>query len=368
MIRTLKRDELYHVDASLGSVRLRGSLGTKSKTDAALLRNRLEYAVCGGANSPEWVALKTVLPAGTYRRFTKHVGLKVQAARSLGELVSIFRTTTQSRVGMKKLAASTEVRYRRVVETFLDWAGDSPLEDCTRPLIEEYQEARLAEILLKKNARDGSSLDLEVAILHMMFAEAVERGWVSKNPVVPGRTPGSDPSRGADPFTPEEMQALEENADPHRLDYLLLRWTGLRGSDITSLTWGEVDFKRQVIAKRSQKTGVLATIPLQTGLWRALVAEKAIAKRLTVSDAGSRQVLYTRIIAMGKRAGVERCIPHSFRDSLAVELLTHGAGIYDVARILGDDVKTIQRHYAPFTPELVDRVRKIMNSKSPPKD
>lgn len=369
MIRTLKRDELYHVDASLGSVRLRGSLGTKSKTDAALLRNRLEYAVCGGASSTEWVALKTVLPAGTYRRFTKHVGLKVQVTRTLGELLSIFRTTNQSRTEMKKLASSTEIRYRRVAELFVGWVGaDTLLEDCNKPLIESYKEQRLKDILLRKNSRDGSSLDLEVAILHMMFAEAVERGWISKNPVVPGRTPGSEPSRGADPFTPEEMQALSENADPHRLDYLLLRWTGLRGSDITSLTWGEVDFKRQVIAKRSQKTGVLATIPLQTELWRALVAEKAIAKRLTVSDAGSRQVLYTRIVAMGKRAGVERCIPHSFRDSLAVELLTHGAGIYDVARILGDDVKTIQRHYAPFTPELVDRVRKIMNSKSPPKD
>lgn len=362
MFRTNKRDELYHIDASLGSVRLRGSLGTANKDVAYKLRGRLEYAVSGGPNSPEWSALKGVLPAGTFKRFTRHVGLKVQAEHTVGNLLSIFRTSNDSKVSMRKLAVSTELRYRRVAELFVEWAGeDTLLEDCNKPLVEIYKEQRLKDILLRKNSRDGSSLDLEVAILHMMFAVAVERGWLTKNPVTPGRTPGSSPSRGADPFSPEEMQALDENADPHRLDYLLLRWTGLRGSDITSLTWGEVDFRRQVIAKRSQKTGVLATIPLQAELWRTLVAEKAIAKRLTVSDAGSRQVLYTRIVAMGKRAGIERCIPHAFRDSLAVELLTHGAGIYDVARILGDDVKTVHRHYAPFTPELVDRVRKIMN-------
>lgn len=364
MFRTNKRDELYHIDASLGSVRLRGSLGTASKDVAYKLRGRLEYAVSGGPNSPEWSALKGVLPSGTYKRFSKHAGLKVQASHTVGDLLSIFRTGNDSRVQMNKLAGSTELRYRRVAELFVEWVGeDTLLEDCNKPLIESYKEDRLKSILQSKNSREGSSLDLEVAILHMMFAEAVERGWIPKNPVKADRTPGSEPTQGAQPFSPAEMKALEENCEPHSLDFHLLRWTGLRGSDIVTLTWGDVDFRRQQITKRSQKTGVLATIPLQTDLWRILVAEKAVSKRLTISDAGSRRVLYERVISMGERASIARCTPHCFRDSLAVELLTHGATLFDVARILGDKTSTVEKYYAPQTQELIDKVRKIMNNK-----
>jgi hypothetical protein len=45
-----------------------------------------------------------------------------------------------------------------------------------------------------------------------------------------------------------------------------------------------------------------------------------------------------------------------------VNLLYAGAGIYDVARILGDTIETIEKHHAPFMPALRERVRRIMES------
>jgi hypothetical protein len=45
-----------------------------------------------------------------------------------------------------------------------------------------------------------------------------------------------------------------------------------------------------------------------------------------------------------------------------VDLLCAGAGIYDVARTLGDTVETTDRHYSPFVPALRDRVRRIMET------
>lgn len=363
MFRTTKRDELYHIDASLGSVRLRGSLGTANKDVAYKLRGRLEYAVSGGPNSPEWSALKGVLPSGTYKRFSKHAGLKVQASHTVGDLLSIFRTGNDSRVQMKKLAGSTELRYRRVAELFVEWTGeDTLLEDCNKPLIESYKEQRLKDILVRKNSREGSSLDLEVAILHMMFAEAVERGWILKNPVKAGRTPGSEPTKGAEPFTPKEMALLEKNAAPHLLDLTLLRWTGLRGSDAVDLKWSEVDFKHFQIVRKSIKTDKESIIPLQIDLHRMLVEERAKTKSIFVLDAGTRPVLYDRIVAIGKRSGLTRSVtPHCFRDTLAVEMLSRGAQIYDVAATLGDSVKTVEKHYAPHTQQLINRVRYIFN-------
>jgi hypothetical protein len=45
-----------------------------------------------------------------------------------------------------------------------------------------------------------------------------------------------------------------------------------------------------------------------------------------------------------------------------VDLLSRGASPYDVAKLLGDTVETIEKHYAPFVRELRERARRIMES------
>jgi len=68
------------------------------------------------------------------------------------------------------------------------------------------------------------------------------------------------------------------------------------------------------------------------------------------------------VLALGRRAGVLDAHPHRFRDTFAVDLLTRGASPYDVAKLLGDTVETIEKHYAPFVRELRERARRIMES------
>jgi integrase len=68
------------------------------------------------------------------------------------------------------------------------------------------------------------------------------------------------------------------------------------------------------------------------------------------------------MLALGRRAGVTNAHPHRFRDTLAADMLVKGASPYDVAKMLGDTIETVERHYAPFTKELRDRVRRIMDT------
>ena len=63
------------------------------------------------------------------------------------------------------------------------------------------------------------------------------------------------------------------------------------------------------------------------------------------------------MMQLGRRAGVANSHPHRFRDSLAVEMLCRSASPYDVAKVLGDTIETVEKHYAPFVPELRERVR-----------
>jgi integrase len=54
--------------------------------------------------------------------------------------------------------------------------------------------------------------------------------------------------------------------------------------------------------------------------------------------------------------------PHRFRDTFAVDMLLKGASPYDVAKLLGDTIATVETHYAPFVRELRERARKFMES------
>jgi len=47
----------------------------------------------------------------------------------------------------------------------------------------------------------------------------------------------------------------------------------------------------------------------------------------------------------GWRAGVPDAHPHRYRDSFAVDMLARGASPYRVAKLLGDTVATIEKHY-----------------------
>jgi site-specific recombinase XerD len=76
----------------------------------------------------------------------------------------------------------------------------------------------------------------------------------------------------------------------------------------------------------------------------------------------TRPRLYRRMVALGRRAEVLDAHPHRFRDSFAVDLLARGASPYDVAKLLGDTVDTIEKHYVPFVRELREQARRIMET------
>lgn len=72
--------------------------------------------------------------------------------------------------------------------------------------------------------------------------------------------------------------------------------------------------------------------------------------------------LYKRLLAFGKRAGIHDAHLRCHRDTSAVDMLVSGGTPYDVAKLLGDTVATIEKHYVPFVRELRDRARRIIEN------
>lgn len=373
---TKRKDTGYQViDGYAGSRRVRASLQTKNRAAAVRLRDKIELALAEGKRSGLWQELESSLPRTAFEKFAGLVGYKdksSQSALTWTDLTRSFVTHGKQLIARHRLRESTLRRYEYTLRAFGDFLAQEDiahLERIGRPVVEQFKAWRFDQITAKKHSRGGGSLDLDVAVLHRVFAHAVERELVARNPVKLEGKPGARPERGAQPFTAKELAKLREHADEDRLIFLLLRHTGLRGGDAVALTWAEVDLKGKRIDRVTEKRLKRVIVPLHPELQFALEAEleerkpqpnEVVLLNPATGQPLTRPRLYTRMRALGKRAKVLNAHPHRFRDTMAVDMLLRGCSAYDVAKVLGDTVATVEAHYAPYVPELQERVRRFI--------
>lgn len=374
MISIRKRGKTYHADLIKGKDHpARGSLGTRNEDAARRLVNRLEVALSEGPDSLHWPALNKLLPSGTFIRFASLVGA-TDKQTMWKDVLETFRTHMTQRLKLGKLSRTTVDRYNHALnefDLFVALQGVKILRDIRKPFVESFKVWRAERIMSRKHARGAGGLSLDVAILHRVFSFAIENEMVEKNPVRFEGRPGENPEGGSEPFSPEELSLLRQHAEADLLAFLLLRWTGLRGSDAVKLTWGEVHLERREIERLTQKRRKKVILPIHSELLFTLELERdkrhpkptdLVLLNPATGIAMTRPRLYRRIQSLGRRANVLTARPHRFRDTLAVDLLTRGASPYDVAKMLGDTIETVEKHYTPFVKELRERVRGILEN------
>jgi len=253
---------------------------------------------------------------------------------------------------------------------FLKSRAIANLEEITRAVVEDFKAWQLSRVTKKKFSRGGRGVVLDAAILHRIFGYAVECEMLPKNPVRLEGRPGDSAEHGAQPFKAADLTKLREAAGQDMLAFLLLRWTGLRGSDVVGLRWGEIDWQTREINRLTQKRRKRVLLPIHQELF-ALEIEQGrrnpqpddhVLLNPETNRPLTRPALYSRMLALGRRAEVLDAHPHRYRDSFVVDLLSRGASPYDVAKLLGDTVETIEKHYAPFVRELRERARRIMET------
>jgi len=377
MLTIHKRGRVFWSDGIVQGVRVRRPLGTRNSDVAHRIVGKLERALAEGTDSSLWLELKQFLPEATFRVFASVAGYKepvVKAEPTWHDLSAAFENELHRRIALDKLRESTAVRYRhtaREFKAFLDERKITLLKEITKPLVESFKVWRASRIRTRNFSRGATSLALDAAILHRIFAVGVEYEILEKNPVRMEGRPGDVPERGAQPFSAAQLEKLKQAAGLELFIFLLLRWTGMRGSDIVGLTWADVHFERREIERVTQKRRKPVIIPIHSELLFALEVEfdrrapRPGDQVLPPNREGGRLTrprLYQRCKSMGRRAGIEDAHPHRFRDTFAVDMLARGATPYDVAKLLGDEIATIEKHYAPFVRELRERVRHLMET------
>jgi integrase len=374
MLTVRKIGKSFYADLLKGSTRIRGAFGTPNKDAAYRLARKLDNALADGPDSELWLELRKLLPQATFARFAEYVGWREKQLPTWIDLRRSFEAHLEQRIAIGKFRESTAERYKhtlREFEAFLAEQKITLLQDITKPIVEAFKVWRKARIKGRKFARGGTSITLDAAVLHRAFAFALENEMILRNPVRMEGRPGENPEGGAEPFTADELSRLRDKAGDDLLTFLLLRHTGLRGGDAVALTWAEVHFDRKEIERVTQKRKKKVIIPIQTELLFALETEcdkrnPEPTDRVLINPATgepmTRPRLYERVLALGRRAGVADAHPHRFRDTLAVDMLSKGATPYFVAKMLGDIIETVEKHYAPFVPELRERLRRILES------
>ncbi len=279
MLTVRRRGKVFHVDLMVAGKRhlVRGSLGTRNEDAARRIAHKLETALAEGPKSSVWPELGHLMPPDTFARFATFAGVKEEQLPAWVQLRESFEVFMDQRTAIDKLRRSTVERYGHTVrefDRFLEEQNVRLLQDVSIPLVERFKVWRIDRSSKRKNSRAATGVVLDVAILHRIFSFAVKREMVAKNPVQLEGRPGDNPEGGAEPYSADELGRMREHAGEDLLAFLLLRWTGLRGSDAVTLTWREVNLVGKEIVRVTQKRRKKVVVPIGTELQFALETEQ----------------------------------------------------------------------------------------------
>jgi integrase len=171
--------------------------------------------------------------------------------------------------------ASTQDREKGRFDTLRAFFGAYSLAAVTPELVARFRDARLEEGLASNTVR------LDLALLGHLYVTAI-REWgvgLTYNPVQLIRKPSPGAARDRRLTTDEESrlrQAVAEHSNP------MLRWivtiaieTGMRLSEIVTLTRDQVDVRRRVVRLSETKNGSPRTVPLTVAAAEAMRAALA---------------------------------------------------------------------------------------------
>jgi integrase len=216
------------------------------------------------------------------------------------------------------------------------------------------------------------------AKLRCFLKEAERRGWV-KDSLSLKVKPWKAAHEQKEPFTDKEVEAiLAESAklnggtigfatcaETFTLLLRLMLETGMRVSDAVrydprQCEKGQIGWVYSFNPRKSRKneiakqTAVYLNDDLKTAIekvrWfsaRLPFAYRPTAKEDETDYLG--QAVYERMQEIGKRAGVDDCRPHRWRDTFAVNCLQKGMALEDVSKLLGhSSVAITERYYAKW--------------------
>jgi integrase len=203
----------------------------------------------------------------------------------------------------------------------------------------------------------------KIGRLRAFFNFCAERGWVRKNPAAGMKLP-KEKFRPKIPYSKAELEKVEWGIDMYpkqgrygdgqkdrlRAFLLVLKYTGLRVKDVCLLRPSHIENGKIMLYQ--SKTGLPVWIPVPKVVNEAVGKMGETGEYLFWSGEGNiRSCIgdWQRSLKILSRISGVHIFCHRYRTNLAIELLSNGVSLDKVAMILGNSVKIVEKHYAPFT-------------------
>lgn len=220
--------------------------------------------------------------------------------------------------------------------------GNITFAQITQKWVEGF--LRHLSMSLSRRGKNGQPLSPNSAKLYFtklkaILNKAVAQGIISKSPAsAVGNLKGVESTRQY--LTIDELSRLAETPCRNsilRRAFLFSCFTGLRYSDVSALTWGEVhrqgDFTRIIFAQR--KTGGLEYLDISPQAVM-LMGDRAEPQALVFAGLPILTSANYTLSAWCRLAGIDKHITfHCARHTFAVMMLDLGVDIYTVSKLLG---------------------------------
>jgi site-specific recombinase XerD len=264
------------------------------------------------------------------------------------------------------LRTTTIAAYKATLRQFREYVGvrgdDRPPDQITARDVLEY-----LEYLRVARGNNASALNRQVTILKNFYRAIVAMGHLEpdRNPLAHFPKIKSTPRKLPVVLSKDEVgRLLNEPRDDtvvglrDRALLTLLYGTGIRASECSTVTEGEVDLENRTIHVTG-KGGHQRTIPLNDRVVAALRIYRRVRGVLPPdtpffrSRGGkgmSRNAVYERVRTHARRAKIhKRVSPHKLRHTFATHLVDAGVGIVTIRDLLGHRQITSTQIYLHVT-------------------
>ncbi len=242
----------------------------------------------------------------------------------------------------KRVSAATVRKFEILLDKLQAFTHNAPLPAIDTPVVERF-----------RNTWTWSALTTAKYIerLRRFWKFAMKQKWATENPALDLEMPKII-ARQVAPLEPEEVAKIEAEAAKNPRYYamvLLLRHSGLRIADAVLLQRRRLRDGKLFLY--TAKTGAPVWLPLPEHVINAL--ENCPSKSqefFFYTGEGMRATAVTNwrddLARLFKRAGISHAHPHRYRHTLAASLLEQGVPLSEVAMILGNSAKIVEKHYA----------------------
>lgn len=253
-------------------------------------------------------------------------------------------------------------RQEDAIRHLKEFFGDLPLSEINIPRSRAYAAARRKGTIGGGKRHSGvrrvgsdSTIRRELVVLRAASEHAVK--WKRADSSIHLELP-AERRLGEDDeavyFTREELDRMLKEAKGELHHFIKLAYlTGARRRSIQDMTipqirWGQKQIVLKAEAKRSTKKRQ-PIVPILPEMEESL---KALAKGRTSGRLFETADFYRPFSRLCKKLGMpDRCHPHLLRHTRATHLLQAGVPIYDVAKLLGDALVTVDRVYGHHSSE-----------------